>query len=285
MQAPSAEVQISIRKSLRLQNLKKLSSFSRDVFRSHHSGPKYTIRSSIQKRKIQEGNKHQFPHRNEFNGVFSADTVSVKSSTVVPSFKYHVRSKEGIQLVVDFDMKQSDWLRNMEKEICVCQNHLKPEFESFRKEVEYIGDKNNLKASLPDKTTASDTSSNYYGEHKLSLNSMSRETEKTLPTVVEKEVITVSGSDHCWSNGDQKSDLARENSKVQENCSPNIECQENIAFSPEDFQFSDFSSHQKDPLCSGSGKLFSGSVLTSTTDVNQEAGGIHGRSIVENGVC
>ncbi|KAI7743483.1 hypothetical protein M8C21_011246 [Ambrosia artemisiifolia] len=238
IQAPGAElVNSSIRKSLRLQSKKGLSSYSKYVFKSYHSNSKCTNDSSktslckensVSEGKIQEEKKHQFLHRNEVNGAFSANTVSMKSSTVVPSFEYHVQAKDGIRLVVDLNMKRSDWLKSMGKTVCVCQDHSKPAFESFRKEVEGLRDRNNLKVSSPDKNAASDASMSSCVENKFSVESTSRETEKTLPSDVEKEVITLSGSKQCWSKVDQNSELVPgsfENS--------------------EEVQLSDFSSPQK----------------------------------------
>lgn len=239
--------------------------------------------------KIQKETKHHFPIRNENNGVL-ADNTTVKSSTGVPSFRYHVQSKDGIQLVVDLNLTRSDWLKSIEKTVCKCQNHPKPEFESFRKEVESLGDRNksnNLKLCSPDKTNASDASLNSYVQNDSPLKS-NREIGKTLPSVVEKEVITVSGSKRRWSKVDNNSDLVLENcenTKMQENCSPNTDYLEIVAVSCEDIKLSEFSSHQQDSSCSRTVKTCSENLLTNTTEVNQEAGGNHKQSTVENGVC
>lgn len=328
VEAPGVEApKASIRRSSRLQSKKKVSSCSQDACRSYHSSSNYTKKSSkacldrdnsISESKIQEDNKHQLPHKNENNCLFSADTASMKSSAAVPSFKYHVQAKDGIRLVVDLNLKRSDWLTSMEKAVCVCQNHQKPGFESFRQEVECLGDKNNLKISSPDKTTASDASMNSYAQNKSLIKAMSREIGKTLPSVVEKEVTTISSLEFSTRDGYTKSsnsvvpDAPREpssllnmtligskgrskqgqsselvhvnceNTTVQENCSPNAECLENVAFFSEENQFSGFSSHQKGSSCSRTGKICSENLLTNTFEVNQETAGNHRRSTVEN---
>ncbi|KAI3756672.1 hypothetical protein L1987_56494 [Smallanthus sonchifolius] len=274
VEAPGAEVfKSAIRKSSRLQSKKALSSCSKYVFKSYNRNSKGTKKSSkanlykdnsISESKIQEEKKHQFPHRNEINGVFSANTTSMKSSTAVPSFQYHVQANEGISLVVDLNLKRSDWLKSMEKAVCVCQNHSKPAFESFRKEVECLGNRNNLKVSSPDKTSASDATMNSYVQNNFSIKSVSREDGNTLPSVVEKEVITESGSKQCWSKVDQNSDLLPESFE-----------------NSEEVQLSDFSSQQKGSLCSRTGKTCSENLLNSSTEVIQEAGGNHSQSTVK----
>lgn len=118
------------------------------------------------------------------------DEISMKASRIVPSFKYHIGAKDGIRLIVDLNLKRSDWLRSMEKTFCVCQNHLKPEFGSFRKEVECLGSGMNGK----DKTTLSDASMSSYLQNMFSIKSMSEEIGKTIT------------SKRDWSKFDQSSE-------------------------------------------------------------------------------
>ncbi|KAK1430466.1 hypothetical protein QVD17_13209 [Tagetes erecta] len=269
VEVPGAEVlKSSIRKSSRLQSKKNLSSCSKYVFKSSRRNSKHTLKSSeagqykdnlFSESKIQEDKKRQFLHRNE------ANVSSMKSSTVVPSFQYHVQSKDGIPLVVDLNLKRSDWLKSLEKTVCVCQNHSKPAFESFRKEVECLGNRNNIKVSSSDKTSASDGSMNSCIQNKCSLESTSMEDVETLPKVKEKEVIAVSDFKQCWSKVDHNSEVVLESSGHSE-----------------EVQLSDFSSAQKGSLCSSTGKICSESLLNSTTEVNQEAGGNHGWSTAIN---
>ncbi|XP_076934847.1 uncharacterized protein LOC143601281 isoform X1 [Bidens hawaiensis] len=186
--------------------------------------------------KTEEEKKHQD----------SANTASMKSSTVSPSFEYHVRVKDGTSIVVDLNMKRSDWLKRMEKQICICKNH-------------------NLTVGSTDKTSGSDASMNSCLQNKFSLQSLSREIGKTLPLVVEKEVITVSGSEQCWSKVDQNSEHV-------------VKSFENSEEAP----LSDLSSLQKGSLCSRTGNICNESLLNSTTEVNQEAGGNHSQSTVVN---
>lgn len=190
MQSPGVEIlETSNRKSTRLQMKNKLSSCSQAIFKSHKNTSKYTMKSSS--KTILDGNTPISDIKiNEKNGVFLTDTASMKSSTVVPSFKYHIGAKDGIQLIVDLNLKRSDWLRSMEKTVCVCQNHLKPKFESFRQEVECLGGK----SSSTDKNTLSDASFNSYPQNKFSIKSMSNEIGKSLP------------SKHHWSKFDQSSE-------------------------------------------------------------------------------
>ncbi|XP_024996588.1 uncharacterized protein LOC112529507 isoform X1 [Cynara cardunculus var. scolymus] len=328
VEAPGVEVpKASIRRSSRLRSKKKVSPCSQDACRSYHSSSNYTKKSlktcldresSISESKIEEDNKHKIPHRNENNCLLSADTASMRSSAAGPSFKYHVRAKDGIRLLVDLNLKRSNWLKSMEKAVCVCQNHQKPGFGSFRQEVECLRDKNNLKINSPAKASASDASMNSYAQNKFSIKSMSREIGKTLPSVVEKEVTTISSLEFSTRDGYTKSsnsvvpDAPHEpasllnmtviGSKVRskkgksselvhvncqdttmkENYSPNAECLEVVAFSSEENQFSDFSSHQKGSSCSRTGMICSENLLTSTFEVNQETAGNHRRSTVEN---
>ncbi|KAL8263638.1 hypothetical protein R6Q59_021768 [Mikania micrantha] len=264
----------TIRKSSRLQSKKNISSCSKYVFKSYRSNSKRTVKSSkaslykenmISEISSQEEKKRQFPHTNEINGLFSANTASMKSSTVVPSFEYHVQAKDGIRLVVDLNLKRSDWLKSMEKAVCVFENHSKPAFASFRKEIECLGDRINRKVSSLDKTSASDASMNSYVQDKISIISVGREIEKALPSAAEKEVITVSDSKQCWSKVDQKSELV-------------LESFENS----EEIQLSDFSSPHKGSLCSRTGKFCAENLLNNTNEVNQEPGGSHRRSTIEN---
>ncbi|KAJ0603012.1 hypothetical protein HanIR_Chr03g0145921 [Helianthus annuus] len=278
VEAPGAEASnSSIRKSSRLQSNKNLSSGSKYVFKSYRNNSKNTKNSSkpslCKENSVSEGKKHeekshQFPQRDENNGAFSANTVSMKSSTAVPSFQYHVASKNGIDLVVDLNMKRSDWLKSMQKKVSVSQDLSKPVFGSFRKEVECLSDRsklNNVKVSSPDKNSASDASISSCVENKISAGSTSREIEKTLPSVVETEVVTVSGSKRCWSKVDQKSEVLVGSSD-----------------NSEEVQLSDFSSPQKGSLCSRTGKICSENLLNSTIEVNQEAGGIHEQSTAKD---
>ncbi|CAH1420398.1 unnamed protein product [Lactuca virosa] len=188
-ESPGVEIlETSNRKSTRLQMKNKLSSCSQAIFKSHKNTSKYTMKSS---KTILDGNTPISDIKiNQKNGVFLTDTASMKSSKVVPSFKYHIGAKDGIQLIVDLNLKRSDWLRSMEKTVCVCQNHLKPKFESFRQEVECLGGK----SSSLDKNTLSDASFNSYPQNKFSIKSMSNEIGKTLP------------SKHHWSKFDQSSE-------------------------------------------------------------------------------
>lgn len=245
MQAPDAEViKSSNRRSTRLQSKKGLSSCSKY---SHHRNSKHTMKSSKESvykdtsssgSKIEEEKKHQD----------SANTASMKSSTVSPSFEYHVRVKDGTSIVVDLNMKWSDWLKRMEKQICICKNH-------------------NLTVGSTDKTSGSDACMNSCVQNNFSLQSLNREIGKTLPLVVEKEVITISGSKQCWSKVDQNSEHV-------------VKSFENSEEAP----LSDLSSLQKGSLCS-TGKICNESLLSSTTEVNQEAGGNHSQSTVVNEVC
>lgn len=209
MQDTDTEVpQPSTRRSTRLQSKIKPSSGSKDVFKSSE---------------------------NDNNDVPSANIVSVKSSSAVPSYIYHVQGDDRMQLVVDLNLKTSDWLKNMAKEVSVCPNYPKPDFDSFRKEVESLRVRNSHKIISPDITAAKDASMNSY---------------------VQKEVITVSSSKSSGSKVDQKSELIdvdSQNTKMPE------------------VQFSDIISYPNDSL-------------TSTTKVNQEAGGDHRWAIAENKV-
>ncbi|GJZ89843.1 hypothetical protein Tco_0661770 [Tanacetum coccineum] len=198
--------QPSIRRSARLQSKITTPSGSKDAFKSLES---------------------------DNNSVPSADTAFVKSSLAVPSFLYHSRSDDGIQLIVDLNLKTSDWLKNMAKEASVFPNHPKPVFDSFRKEVESLRVRNSQKIISPDITAAKDASMNSH---------------------VQKEVITVSSSKSSGSKVDQKSELVDADSQTTKK--PEI-------------QFSDIISCPNDSL-------------TSTTKVNQEAGGDPRRAIVEN---
>nr|GEV17567.1 hypothetical protein [Tanacetum cinerariifolium] len=181
--------QPSIRRSARLQSKITSPSGSKDAFKSLES---------------------------DNNGVPSADIACVKSSSAVPTFLYHSRSDDGIQLVVS-----------------VFPNHPKPDFDSFRKEVESLRVRNSQKIISPDITAAKDASMNSHGQ---------------------KEVITVSSSKCSGSKVEQKSELVDADSQTTK--MPEI-------------QFSDIISCPND-------------LLTSTTKVNQEAGGDHRRAIVEN---
>nr|XP_043630931.1 uncharacterized protein LOC122602293 [Erigeron canadensis] len=256
VEVPRAEVKTSIRKSPRLQSKEKLSPCLPEAY-------KYTVKSSVSECKIQEENRPLFQHKNGNSGVFSSHTASMKSSTVVPFFKYQVHAKDGIQLVVDLNVKQSDWLKSMEKEVCTRQNNLKPGCESFRKEVECLGYRNNLKFSSPGTTTL-DTSVSV--ENKFSHNLTSMKTGKSLTSAIEKEVTNVSG---CLSKVDQRSELVTESSKVHEIGSPEAECPEIVVFTSEQVQFPDFSKHHKGSVCSTTGKICSEALLTSNAEVDQ----------------
>lgn len=186
------------RTSSRLQIKKKLSTCSQDIYKSHKNTSKYTKSSKDEKNPISE-----IKIKDEKNVVFLTGPASMKSSTIVPSFKYHIGAKDGIRLIVDLNLKRSDWLKNMEKTICVCQNHLKHEFGSFRKEVECLGGGNDRK----DETTLSDASMNSYVQNKFSIKSMSKEIGKTLPL------------EHHWSKFDSSSEYLENVSEKDSLCS------------------------------------------------------------------
>ncbi|KAI3700429.1 hypothetical protein L2E82_45057 [Cichorium intybus] len=250
------------RSSSRLQIKKKLSTCSQDIYKSHKNTSKYTKSSKDEKNPISE-----IKIKDEKNVIFLTGPASMKSSTIVPSFKYHIGAKDGIRLIVDLNLKRSDWLKNMEKTICVCQNHLKHEFGSFRKEVECLGG-NDRK----DETTLSDASMNSYVQNKFSIKSMSKEIGKTLP------------SKHHWSKFDRSSEYLENVSEKDSLCSRTGE----MMNSPQGMEVSGENGHKRKKRYDKNGqsherilrstKFFGGQILESGGLIIRRSSRLHSKA-------
>ncbi|KAA8531400.1 hypothetical protein F0562_006104 [Nyssa sinensis] len=102
-------------------------------------------------REVGMGNMDQIQHRNVNHGACPAENAfnpSMKSSTEVPSFEFHVMSEEGINLFVDLNSSTSDWSKILKNEVYMFQTVHENKFQSFREELELLGNsKNQIRSS------------------------------------------------------------------------------------------------------------------------------------------
>ncbi|XP_019165643.1 PREDICTED: uncharacterized protein LOC109161617 isoform X1 [Ipomoea nil] len=56
-------------------------------------------------------------------------------------FEFSVMSEEGVNLIVDLNSCVSDWFKRLENEVCVCKSLQKQKFQSFRQELQNLGNK------------------------------------------------------------------------------------------------------------------------------------------------
>ncbi|XP_059654474.1 uncharacterized protein LOC132301214 [Cornus florida] len=121
------------------------------------------------------GNMPQIQRRNVDLGANSAEnasTSSIKSSKALPSFEFYVRSAEGINLFVDLNSSPSDWSRRFENEVCMFQNENK--FQSFREELEQLGNSQKQTSTFLQNTDSDHEINNGHVIIKSSLNSIIR---------------------------------------------------------------------------------------------------------------